>query len=288
MPEDVQHDEDTLQQSPADVSVADTLSDPTETESVAEPEATDAPEASHPLEPDGKRFKQVWARAKDAEYKLQQEREEKARLEGELRAVREMAAAKPPAEPARPARYTEAQLQQMVDEGKATLGQVLAYQRDTLQLDLDRKLDEKLKSTIESTRRTATVADQLEKYKQVMPEIMQSGTTERQAYERELSFLSSLGEDPQDLKTQLKAARAAHGDPETVAKRKQTMTQQGAHDTMKDTPAAGKPVKTEKDPIKDLSPQQRAHYQRMINLGHYKNGWKDVREELAWVPPLQR
>src|SRR6185295_10146617 len=87
-----QHDPD---QGPPETTDADAQ------EPHAEPDAPDAPNPdaladegvpgetdAHPLAPEGKRFKQVYARAKDAETKLQQLREEKARLEGQLEATR--------------------------------------------------------------------------------------------------------------------------------------------------------------------------------------------------------
>ena len=59
-------------------------------------EGADHPPADSPLAPGGARFKQVWARAKAAEAKLQEEREAKARLEGELSVLKTTPKVEPP------------------------------------------------------------------------------------------------------------------------------------------------------------------------------------------------
>src|SRR3990167_3498611 len=53
----------------------------------AEPVAE--PEKKHPLEPGGERFNQVYARAKTAEARMQEEREGRIRAETEAQVLRE-------------------------------------------------------------------------------------------------------------------------------------------------------------------------------------------------------
>jgi len=236
----------------------------------------------HPLEPGGKRFNQVYARWKDADGKYHVERERAARLEGELEALRKQPAAAPAA--ATPARYTGAQLQSYIDEGKITVGQALAYQEESLKLETSRLVDQKVEEKLSTATRQSTVQREVSRYQEAIPDITVPGTEARQKLEREYAYLVNMGYDARDPKTEVLAARAAFGDPDLIKQRQAARTITTGRDTMQDIAANGKPKPSEKDPLKDLSSSQRQHYQRMIDKGVYK-GWAEVKEELAFVPP---
>lgn len=224
------------------------------------------------------RFDQVYARGKDAEVKLQQAREEKARLEGELEAMKRQPAAPPPTP-----RYTEAQLQQMIDEGKATVGQVLAYQKETLAQELERKFEAKFTEKLASTTRTSSLQQEITKYKQTVPEVTQEGTPERVAVEREYAYLVNLGYDANDPRTELMAVRAALGSVETIQERRKAKSiPSTGRETMQDTHTSGNPKAGEKDILKTMTSAQRQHYQKMLDKGVYK-GWDEVRDELKFA-----
>lgn len=257
----------------------------------AEPEVGTAQEAGaqgsenqHPLEPGGKRFNQVYARAKDAEARLQSERERAARLEGELEALK-----RTPTEPktATPPRYTAAQLQAMIDEGKATVGQVLAYQEETLKKELAAEVDKKVSETLSTHQRGSTVQTELNEYKTLVPEALQVGTPENQKVLKEFSYLVNLGYDRNDPRTEVLAARAAFGAVDSLKNKLSAKAIPTGRDTMQDTTASGKPKPSEKDPLKDLTARERQHYQHMIDRGVY-SGWAEVKEELAFVPKARR
>lgn len=246
----------------------------------AQDAGTQDQESSHPLEPGGKRFNQVYARAKDAEARLQSERERAARLEGELEALK-----RTPAEPktAIPPRYTASQLQAMIDEGKATVGQVLEYQEETLKKELAAEVDKKVSETLSTHQRGNTVQSELQEYKTLVPEALQAGTPENQRVLKEFSYLVNMGYDRNDPRTEVLAARAAFGDPESLKTKRAAKAIPTGRDTMQDTTSSGKPKPSEKDPLKDLTSRQRQHYQHMIDRGVY-SGWAEVKEELAFVP----
>jgi len=236
----------------------------------------------HPLEPGGDRFKQVYARAKEAEQRLQAEREARARAEGELEAIRNMRESTP-ATPSVP-EYSWSQLQGYIDEGKISMAQALEYREAQMRREAERKAEEKVKSYLETTRRHDAVQQELAKYKEAIPEAIQVGTPERQRLEQEFRYLVGLGYDSQDPKTEILAARAAFGDPSTIKQRKSSQTIPLERGTMQDTHAPGKPKPSEKDPLTTLTPDQKKHYQRMIDRGVYPNGWADVKNELTWRP----
>jgi hypothetical protein len=239
-------------------------------------------EEAHPLEPGGKRFNQVYARAKDAESKYHAERERAARLEGELEALRKQPAAS--AQQAAPARYTGSQLQTFIDEGKITVGQALSYQEETLKLEAARLVEQKVEEKLSTVTRQSTVQREVARYKEAIPDIDVPGTEAHQKLEREYTFLVNMGYDAKDPKTEILAARAAFGDPDLMKQKQAARTITTGRDTMQDIAANGKPKPSEKDPLKDLSSAQRQHYQRMIDKGVY-TGWAEVKEELAFVPP---
>src|SRR6185295_19665914 len=151
----------------------------------AEPDAADAPEhdtltderaseAHEPsaLEPGGKRFKQVYARAKDAETKLQQLREEKARLEGQLEATR---TAPPVHEPKVEPRLTWTQLEAGIAEGKITQAQALDYRDETLRQELESKFEKKLEQERTTRTRETTVVGEVDEYKKTVPNVLVIG-----------------------------------------------------------------------------------------------------------------
>lgn len=259
-------------------------------EPIAEPDAPDAAsDDTHPdegaggegepspLEPGGKRFKQVYARAKDAESKLQELREAKARLEGQLEATRTAPAVpEPKVEP----RLTWTQLEAGIADGKITQAQALEYRDETLRQEFDRKLQEDRRTRDRST----TVSGELAQYKQVVPEILSPGTPERQRVEQEFTYLVNLGYDAKDLRTELLACRNVLGDIQKVKERREARNIPSGRSTMQDIAAPGKPKPDAKDPLKDLTGAERKHYQKMIDRGVYK-GWSEVKEELLFVPP---
>lgn len=225
------------------------------------------------------RFDQVYARAKDAETKIQLEREQRARLEGELEAMK-----RAPAQPTAPTppRYSAAQLQQMIDEGKATVGQVLAYQEEALRKELETKLDEKVQATLSAKAKTSTLQHEMDRYKQVVPEVTQEGTPERQKVVQEFSYLVEMGYDAKDPRTELMAVRAALGSVETIQAKRNAKAIPTGRETMQDIQSnSGKPV-GEPDVLKKMTAAQRQHYQRMIDRNVYK-GWEEVREELKFA-----
>lgn len=226
------------------------------------------------------RFDQVYARAKDAETKIQLEREHRARLEGELEAMKRQP---PPQTAPTPPRYSAAQLQAMIDEGKATVGQVLAYQEETMRLEMDRKLDEKVQATLKASAKTSTLQQEMDRYKATVPEVTQEGTPERQQVVKEFNYLVGLGYDASDPRTELMAVRAALGSVETIQERRKSKSIPTGRETMQDIQASGggKP-QGEPDVLKKMTAAQRQHYQRMIDRNVYK-GWDEVREELKFA-----
>jgi hypothetical protein len=242
-----------------------------------EPKAEDKP---HPLDPDGDRFKQVWARAKAAEAKAAQveaearsEREERIRLEERLRAQVE---ARKQVEP----EYSWDQLQAAVEAG--TISQAKAFEIRDQQLYA--KWEAKQQAREEQSRVLSSVSTEMTEYKKLVPNAIVPGTDERQKVEREYGYLvQRLGRPQtkeQELSYELAAARAAFGDLDTLKTKQSLSTKPLSREAYMDTSSASKkPAETKKDFRSSLSTREVQHYERLMRNGRYPGGWDDVKKE---------
>jgi hypothetical protein len=119
-------------------------------------------------------------------------------------------------------------------------------------------------------------------YKELVPEVWQPGTPEREKVEREFNHLVGLG-DPRSEATEAKALRAAFGDLSTL--RASRSARPGPADTHSET-GGGKPAGGGNSDavLKDLSQRQKEHYQRGIDQGRYKD-WDEVKAEIKEASP---
>lgn len=234
----------------------------------------------HPLDPEGDRFKQVWARAKAAEAKAAQveaearsEREERIRLEERLRAQVE---ARKQVEP----EYSWDQLQAAVDQGTITFAKAMEI-RET---QLEKRWESKRQAEQERDRTLSSVSTEMTEYKKLVPNATVPGTEERQKIEREYGYLvQRLGQPQtkeQTLSYELAAARAAFGDLDTL-KTKQSLSSKpmGREAYMDTSSASKKPTETKKDFRSSLSTREVQHYERLMRNGRYPGGWDDVKKE---------
>lgn len=249
-----------------------------------QPETQDEP---HALDPEGKRFKQVWARAKAAEAEkealkeqAQREREERIRLEERLKAQEE---AKAQAKP----KLTWANYEAAIEAGQIDRAQAMTLWTEQLKREAKEEAVREIKTELETTSKASTVLSEIERYKQLVPEVAKPGTVERQKIEREYAYMVNVLNFPPTHATELAATRAALGDIETVERSvaaRRTTTKEPFMETHSST---NKPQPKTNDPIKNLDERKRAHYERMIANGRY-SGWDEVRAELTWTPPSTR
>jgi len=241
---------------------------------------------AHPLEPNGDRFKQVWARAKHAEadrealrQELQKEREERIRFEERLKAQ----------ETAKPTQqeYTWDQLEAAIEEGKITRAWANQYREGIVAKKAKEEALREIEVKQQTSTRETSVASEIDRYKQLVPDILRAGTPERQKVEREYAYMvQNLGFKP-GLATELAATRAALGDLDTVervAKAKHSTTREPFMETHSST---HKPQQKSSKLTDKLDERQKAHYEKMIANGRYAD-WNEVEEELKWTPPNLR
>jgi hypothetical protein len=250
-------------------------------DAVSEQGASD--DKKHPLEPGGKRFNEVVARAHKAEderrelkEQLQREREERIRLE-ERQKVTEEAKAKT----AQAQELSWQQLEDLIAEGKTTRAEANAYRENITQQKAIEAAEKRLAAKLDTDRRQARVQGDLDAYKREVPAILERGTPERQRVEREYQYLVEVLGHSHGLQTELAATRAALGDIDTV-KQKKTAAQSAreSRETFVETATSGKGIsRPSTDSIKGLSQREKDFYEKEISKGRY-SGWDEVKKEV--------
>lgn len=250
------------------------------TETHAEGEVKDP----HPLEPNGDRFKQVWARAKTAEaereaarQEAQREREERIRLEERLKARETHPTQQEP-------EYTWDQLEAAIAEGKITRQWAQDHREKVIAKRVAQEVLHKVESQTQTTQRTSTLQSEVDRYKAAVPELMQTGSMERTKIQQEYNYLVGTLGYPATLATELAATRAALGSIETVERTAQAKRTTTKEPFMETHSSARKPQPTGKREVDKLDERQKTHYAKMIDSGHYR-GWDEVEEELKWTRP---
>ena len=250
----------------------------------------------HPLEPEGERFKEVWARAKKAEASEKVEREARIRAEERAKVLEEMKTSAPTTQQPE---YGWDQLQKWIDAGQITMAQALEYREKRVAEKVTADAQAKTRQELTQQQRTVFMDGEIEKFLKAIPSIHDLSSPERQRAEQEFAYLMTVDgiTQPSQLdadtkkRYDLKALRAAFGDPAAItsaqASDRQTRTNR---ETFMETSTSGGPhSSTWKDPLKNLTAHEREHYERMIKHGRYrdpngkKSSWDLIREELTWT-----
>jgi len=256
------------------------------TDQTTETPTTDQADDVHPLEPEGDRFKQVWARAKRAEAEkerlrdeLQREREERIRQEERLKAKEETQAAQSTQK-----EYTWEQLEAAIEEGKITRAWANTYREELVAKKAKDAAKRELQEEQQRLTQKTSVESELDRYKQLVPDVMQRESPIRQKVEREYAYMVQTLGFKEGLPTQLAAVRAALGDLDTVersVKAKHSTTREPFMETHSSTQ---KPQQKSSKFIDKLDERLKAHYEKMIRTGQYA-GWDEIEAELKYVPP---
>src|SRR6185503_9622007 len=160
------------------------------------------------------------ARSKDAEAKLQAERERAARLEGELQALKSIQATpKEPEAPKEPV-YTWKQLQAAIDKGDISLGDAMEYRERQLKREAREEIKREAAARAAEDRKVSTVHVEHERFVKAVPEVRDQTSPEFAKVAQEFQYLVKLGYDKDDPRTEVAALRQAFGDPDTYVERK--------------------------------------------------------------------
>ena len=263
----------------------------------ADPVDAQAPQddaQEHPLEPQGERFKQVWARAKEAERKAealaaeaQREREARIRLEERAKAKEEAAAA--PAEK----EYTWAELRGLISEGKLTLDQAIEYREQVIEKRTERKAQATIDNHLKLNTRESTIDNTLARYRAANPNLVKDGTPEREKLVQEYKYHVEVLGFPATRATELAAARAAFGDVDTLESQAKLKAKPVEREAFMETATNQRPAPKKKDPVAGLTEPQKEFYTKLIKAGRFgsyrphvgitDDHWEGVRKELTWT-----
>lgn len=221
------------------------------------------------------RFREVISEKNTFKENWEKEREARIRAETERDTLRQSKEAKP----AR--RYTWAELEKFVEEGKHTREEVETYKEQSTQVMIQEAM-----SRNESTRDALRdVHDQTARYDTLMPGWDTPGTEANQKVMPEFRRLLRMGL-PDNHGTQLLALEHAFGKPDVLdrAKRSSELTRQNRETHVERSEETGLPPSPngKPDPLKLLTAAERSEYQEMIRRGLYAN-WEAVREEFQAV-----
>lgn len=241
--------------------------------------------APHPLAPGGKRFEQVYARAKQTERELAQERERRIAAEARL----EQATKPGLPNVTNEIEYSWAQLEEFIKQGRVTLAEAQEHREKVAERKIRAQLKAELATETKQQSRGAVLDSTVQAYIAAKPSILEEGSTDRQRLDEEFEFIASVqGVDTAKLSAvdrqalQLVALRNVYGPVDRLQKTEEPM--RGTHEGL---PGGTPPVRTpnpDQAILNKLTKGQVEHYQKMMRAGRYPKGWADVVEELKFDP----
>lgn len=251
-----------------------------------EPAAAVEPEPTkpHALEPGGERFQQVWARAKAAESRMQEEREGRIRAEAEAQVLRETRAAQPAKQDDKVLSWPE--LKQMVADNKISESDALEYREKAVRTQAVREAETNITNKFSQQSRDQRIDAEIGKYKDAIPDVNVQGTDERKKFDTEFRYqVEFAGMDPKSLTTQLAALRAVYGPPERAVQYAKTKGKgtPGAESYAETSGGGRGPAPAGKIWHDKLPAHEKAHYERMIERGRYgepAKAWDNVKAEI--------
>jgi hypothetical protein len=211
-----------------------------------------------------------YARFKEVNDKVQQERE--ARIRAEERAKALESTKVPEAQKI----YTRQELRQMVTESKISQDQMDEYMEAKLRAELQQDV---VKVGNERERSTK-VLQEIARYKSHVPDIAKDGTEDRIKVEKEFQYLVAHGQ-PKSESTELAALRAVYGPVEKLEKKRVL----DERESFQDVGNGRKPEDKGNSPFKNLPQRYKDHYEKQIAKGIYK-GWDDprIKKEIDRIP----
>ena len=189
-------------------------------------------------------------------------------------------------EPEAPKPLSAAELRAAVTEGRITEDEADNIREKQIEKRLEKRLSDRLDGALSSRATAQRVSDEIVRYKQAVPDILDRDSPAFKKLRTEFDYMVSLGNEANDPRTELLAARAAFGDIaqlETVAgqRPRETHSETGGH--AEPTEAGGK--RSDGWP-KDMPEANRRYYQDLINKGIYRDQ-KSAVEEYQYKPKHQ-
>ena len=164
---------------------------------------------------------------------------------------------------------TPAELTQAVTDGRLTEGEAEAIRERGRERRIDRRIDEKVETTVAVRDINARVSDEIVRYRQVIPDLTDKASGAYQKLQVEFDNLLSLGDDSKDMRTQLKAARAAFGPIANLEKAAPPEARESYTETGGGAPGGEEGGGSADAWPKDTTADQKAYYNDLIGKGIY-------------------
>ena len=177
-------------------------------------------------------------------------------------------------------RFTRAELARGVEQEQITQAQsdeIWDNQRDQ---EIEERIDRRVEERTSAFAANQSVERQIQLYQQNEPDVMVEGSDIRSRVAAEYQHLrTEMGMQPGN-QTQLLALRSVLGPPERLAPKTRE-----ARETYSETGGGGEPGGEPGEGTHlNLDSRRRAHYQRGIDQGRYKD-WAEVEAELKFAKP---
>lgn len=184
-----------------------------------------------------------------------------------------------------PKRYTRAELNAAVEARQITQDQADAEMDRQIRDDARAEAARVANVTVTTAQRQERIDREIARYKAVAPEILDDDHDTRARIKEEFNYLIGLGDSSKDVQTQLKAIRAVLGPIESL---EQSRSGRSSHDPHRESGGGSSGGKTRTKSFSDtLDARTRGHYERLIQLGTYKD-WAEVEEERKFVRQTRR
>lgn len=179
--------------------------------------------------------------------------------------------------------YTRAQLNAAVTAGTCTQDEADRIWDDQVRAEVRAEAATVSTQIVTQAQRKERVDSDIAQYKALEPEVLVEGSEVRNKVAQAYKKFLALG-DPQSYATELKALYAALGPIENLRLAKSGRDQ---HDTHRETGGGGGSGRQAKPFESTLTPREKAHYQKGIDSGRYKD-WSEVKAELLHAKPETR
>lgn len=258
--------------------------------SLDEPENSPQLGVPHPLAPGGRRFEQVYAQGKQAQRDAQELRERLVAAEAKI----ELLSGKSTADDTADKEYSWAELETFIQQGRITRADANAHREEVTAKKLEARIKNNFVTETRQATREQTLVQTVQDYLTAVPNAKIEGTPERIRLEEEYEWLASVqGVDltkvsgAQRAALQVSAFRNVYGSLDSFKQRGNTRTETSQGISGGSAPSTKK-ANPDQQLLDALTPVQVEHYRKMMRTGRYAGGWKDVVEELKYVPPVRR
>lgn len=180
-----------------------------------------------------------------------------------------------------PKRYTKAELNAAVQAGQITADVADEVWAKQIREDAKAEATRDVLGTVRAERRQERINSDLAEYKRLDPSVMEEGSETRQKIRESFEYLTGTLGYPATLETELAAIREVLGPLERLKTARSARRETEAHE---ETGGAGEGQqrKSAKTGWDALDARQKAHYDKLIGQGVYKDR-KAVEEELKFA-----